>query len=132
MSLDRISNMLSSVKNAAMAGNSSIETFYSKECEDIAKVLKKAGYLDDVRVFKEKGKSYKRLRIDLTREGEGFRLTEIKRISKPGRRLYTSSTEIKPVVGGSGVLVVTTSRGIMSGYEAKKKNLGGEVICRVY
>jgi len=124
--------MLSSLKNATMAGNHRMETFYSKECESVAKVLKEAGFLEEVKVFKLKGRSYKGLRLDLAREGEEIKLSEVKRLSKPGRRLYTGSSDIKPVLGGHGVLIVSTSRGIMSGAEAKKKKLGGELICRAF
>ncbi len=123
--------MLSSLKNAAMAGNSFVETFYSKECEGVAKVLKEKGFLDDVKVFKPKGKSHKGLRLDLAKEDGLIKLTEVKRMSKPGRRLYVRSTDITPVSGGHGLVVVSTSRGIMSGQEAKTKKLGGEIICKV-
>ncbi len=132
MSVDRLSNMLSSLKNAVMIGKPSIEIFYSKECESVAGVLKDAGFLSDVKVFKPKGKKYKNLKLELAHEGEEFKLSELKRMSKPGRRLYTSADEITPVMGGHGVLVVSTSRGVMGGYEAKKKKLGGELICKVF
>lgn len=131
MSVDRVSNMLSSLKNAVLAGNGFIETYYSKECEGVAKVLQNNGFLDDVKVFKGKDISFKKMKLVLTPEGEGFRLQDVRRISKPGRRLYSSSRDLKKVAGGSGTLVVSTSRGIMSGQEAKNKKLGGELICEV-
>ena len=124
--------MLSSLKNASMAKKPYVETFYSKECEGVANVLKEAGFLKQVKTFKHKGKSYKGLRLDLAVEGEEFALSEVNRMSKPGRRLYIGSGDIKPVIGGHGVVVISTSRGIMSGEEAKKKKLGGELICRVF
>lgn len=119
------------IKNAAMSGNTSVETFYSKECEGVAKVLKDKGFLEEVKVFKPKGKTYKGLRLDLVIEDELPRITDVIRISKPGRRLYTRYPDITPVAGGHGVLVVSTSRGIMSGEEARNKKLGGELICKV-
>jgi small subunit ribosomal protein S8 len=124
--------MLSSIKNAAMAGNLFVETYYSKECESVAKVLKEAGFLSEVKVFKPKGKGYKGLRLDLVMKDEEPVLSNIIRVSKPGRRMYMGSDDIKPVKGGHGVLILSTSKGIMSGMEAKKRKLGGEVICRVY
>jgi len=130
--MDRLSNMLSSLKNASMAKKSYVEIFYSKECEGVANVLKEAGFLEGVKTFKSKGKSHKGLRMDLAKEGDEFVLSEVQRMSKPGRRLYIGSGDIKPVVGGHGVLIVSTSRGIMSGDEAKKKKLGGELICRAF
>ena len=131
MSVDRLSNMLSSLKNAVMAGNDAIETYYSKECENVAKVLKEGGFLEEVKVFKHKDKKYKGLRLELAKTDGEFIVTDVKRISKPGRRVYINAADIKGVAGGHGVLVVSTNRGLMSGGEAKKKKLGGEVICKV-
>ncbi len=132
MSLDRVSNMLSSIKNASMANNAFVETYYTKECESIANVLKEAGFLTEVKTFKPKGKAYKGLRLDLAVENKKFLITDIKRFSKPGRRIYLSSTKFEHVPAGQGVLVVSTSKGVISGQEAKKRRLGGELICKVF
>jgi len=132
MSVDRLSNMISSIRNAVMAGKPFMETFYSKECAGVANVLKQAGFLSEVKTFKPEGKSFKGLRLDFATEDGSIKLSEIKRISKPGKRYYCGSVDIKPVSGGHGILVVSTSRGIMSGPEAKKKKLGGEVICQAF
>lgn len=131
MSVDRVSNMISALKNAALTGNSTIETYYSKECEGVAKVLKEKGFLDEVKVFKPKGKAYKGLRLDLAKQDDLIKLVDVQRISRPGRRLYVRHSEITPVAGGHGVLVVSTSRGIMSGEQAKIKKLGGEIVCKI-
>ncbi|MFC1621936.1 30S ribosomal protein S8 [Patescibacteria group bacterium] len=131
MSIDRLSNMLSSIKNAVMAGNSFIETVHSKECESVAKVLKSAGFLSEVKSFKTKGKKHKGLRLELAKEGDDFKISDVKRISKPGRRLYMKARDIRPVSGGFGILVLSTSRGIMEGMQAKQKKLGGEILCEV-
>lgn len=132
MSMDRISNMVSSLKNCSMAGKDILEIPYTKECEDIAKVLKSREYIEEVKTFKNEGSTFKMLSIKLAKDGDHMRLTEAKRVSKPGRRVYRGYQELKPVLGGIGVLVVSTSRGIMDSLEAKKKKLGGEVICKVY
>ena len=85
-----------------------------------------------VKTFKPAEKSFKMLHIELERdENEVFALTDVKRVSKPGSRVYKSKDEIHRVAGGFGILVVSTSRGIFSGDEAKKRNLGGEIICEV-
>jgi small subunit ribosomal protein S8 len=132
MSADLLSNMLSSIKNAAMAKNSDMEIPYSGECEAAAKVLKDAGYLAEVKSFKPKGKKYKMLRLEVAYDEKGEpKVSEIKRVSKPGNRVYKKNTEIKPVLSGYGIMVVSTSRGVMSGDEARKKKLGGEVLCEV-
>jgi small subunit ribosomal protein S8 len=133
MSLDRLSNMISMIKNASMADKTSVEILYTKECESVAKVLKENGFLSEVRTFKPEKSSYKMLRLEVSRDGDGnTSIKNAKRVSKPGRKIYRKSSELGLVESGFGVLVVSTSKGIMSGKEARKRKLGGEVICEVY
>ena len=132
MSVDRISNMLSSLKNSSMAGRDTLEIRHSKECEEIARVLKQKGFLEEVKVFKKEKSSIKMIHMELAKEDGKIKLSHVKRISKPGRRIYKGSKELTPVLQGLGVLLVSTSRGIMSGGEAYKKKLGGEVLGEVY
>ncbi|MFZ2664467.1 MAG: 30S ribosomal protein S8 [Patescibacteria group bacterium] len=132
MSVDRISNMLSTIKNCSMSGRDFVEVCYSRECESIAKVLEEKGFLEGVKVFKKEKSSAKMIHIGLVKEDGKAKITEVKRISKPGRRIYKGGKEMRAVLQGLGVLVVSTSRGIMSGSEARKKKLGGEVLCEVY
>ena len=132
MSIDRTSNMLSSIKNAAMAGRDSIEMRHTKECEAIAKILEEKGYLEGVKSFKQENGDGKMLHIGLVKEGNVAKLSQVKIVSKPGRRIYKKFSEVRPVLQGLGVMVISTSRGIMSGQEARKKKLGGEVICEVF
>jgi len=131
MSVDRVSNMLSSLKNSAMAGKDFVEIKHTKECEAVAKVLEDKGYLEGVKAFKEE-KGAKMLHLGLVKKEDVAVLSEVKIVSKPGRRIYKKANELRPVLKGIGVLVVSTSRGIMSGQEARKKRLGGEVLCEVY
>lgn len=132
MSMDRLSNMLSALKNASMAGRTSVEIMHSKQCEDVAKVLREKGFLESVKVFKPEKTSVKRLHIELAKENGVFNLTETRRVSKPGRRIYKGSDEMGSFKRGFGVMVVSTSKGIMDSSEARKKKLGGEVVCEVY
>lgn len=132
MSVDRISNMISSIKNGSMATKDFIEVPYSKECEDIAKVLEQTGFLEGVKVFKKEKSFVKMIHLGLAKEDGKIKLTEAKRVSKPGRRIYKGAKELRPVLQGLGVLVISTSRGVMSGNEARKKKLGGEILCEVY
>lgn len=132
MSVDRISNMVSAIKNGSMADRDIVEVPYTKECEAIAKVLKEKGFLDDIKVFKKEKSTSKMLSLKLSRDGETIKLSEAKRVSKPGRRIYKGSQELKPVLQGLGVMIISTSRGVMDAREAKKKKLGGEIICEVY
>lgn len=131
MSKDILSDMLSSIKNAAMSGKPSIEVPYTKESEEVAKNLRKAGFLENVKVFKEENSSFKKLHIDLVFENGVSKITDVKRISKPGRRTYSGYKDLRRAAGGFGVTVVSTSRGVMDSSEARKKKLGGEVICEV-
>lgn len=131
MSMDRLSNMISTLKNHAMAGRVSLEIPFTKECEAVAKVLEKHGYLADVRIFKPEDHTYRMLHIDIATDEEGLKVTNAVRISKPGRRIYAKSGTLGIVKGGYGVRVVSTSRGIMDSMEARKKKLGGEVLCEV-
>jgi small subunit ribosomal protein S8 len=132
MSLDRTSNLISSLKNCSMAGRDTLEVPFTKECEAIAKVLKSRELVDEIKVFKKENSNLKMLSIKLSKDGDQIRISEAKRVSKPGRRIYRGYKELKPVLGGIGVLIVSTSRGIMDGQEAKKKKLGGEVLAKVY
>lgn len=132
MSVDQLSNMLSAIKNASMVGKSNFEFVYSKECESVAKLLVKRGYLKGVRSFKPKGKKYKMLSFDLAYDKGDPNITDIKRVSRPGRRIYSKSNNVGKLLGGYGLMVISTSRGVMSGEEARKKKLGGEVVCEIW
>ncbi len=132
MSMDRLSNMLSALKNASMAGKPVVEIMYSKECEEVAKVLRGKGFLESVKVFKPEKTSVKRIHIELAKADGIFTLTETRRVSKPGRRIYRGADEIGTFKRGFGVMVVSTSKGIMSSGEARKKKIGGEILCEVY
>ena len=132
MSLDRLSNMISSIKNISMSGRDSLEIPFTFECESIATVLKEKGFVEEIKTFKKENSSSKMLKITLTKDGDTVKLSEAKRISKPGRRVYIGYREIKPVLQGLGVMILSTSRGVMDAQEARKKKLGGEVICEVY
>ncbi|HOM78380.1 30S ribosomal protein S8 [Patescibacteria group bacterium] len=132
MSVDTIANMLSIIKNASKVGKPSVEVPYSKQKAEIAKVLESKGFISKVKVFNDKEVSYKGLHLDLAYT-EGLPVvTDIKKVSRPGRRVYKNHSELGFSKGGYGVLVVSTSRGIMSGEDARKKKLGGEVICEVW
>lgn len=131
MSIDRVSNMLSALKNASMAGLTSVEVSYTKEIESIANVLKEKNFLSEVKTFKPKGKNFKMLHLDLALENGLPKITDVKRISKPGHRRYAGVDGLKRVAGGHGIQIVSTSRGVLDSMVAKSKKLGGELICEV-
>jgi len=131
--MDTIANLLSTIKNASMVRKSSIELPFSKMNEGILTILKEKGFIDNVKVFKHKDSVIKGLHVDLKYSEDNKPLiSEAKRVSKPGRRIYLGSTELEFVRNGFGIGIVSTSRGLMTTEDAKKKKLGGEVICEVY
>ena len=129
MSLDPISDMLTSIRNGLKARLYAVETPASAIKGEIARVLKQEGYIKDA-VFTDGFP--KKLVITLTyTESAAPAITEIVRISKPGLRKFVSVGEIPAVLDGMGLAILSTSKGVMSGAEAKKRRVGGEIICTV-
>lgn len=127
--IDPISDMLTRIRNASRALLPAVEMPHSHIKESIANILKKEGYVVDVAV---EGKLPKTLKIRLKYEGKKNVIEGLRRISKPGLRKYVGATEIPRVLSGMGVAVISTSEGVMTGVQARKKNLGGEVLCHVW
>jgi small subunit ribosomal protein S8 len=127
--IDPISDMLTRIRNAQRALLPSVEMPHSKIKESIAHILKKEGYVSDVAV---EGKFPKAIKLKLKYEGKKSVIEGLRRISKPGLRHYVGATEIPRVLGGLGISVVSTPEGVMTGTQAKKKNLGGELLCYVW
>lgn len=121
--------MLTRIRNAQRALLPSVEIPHSKMKESIANILKKEGYVADVAVD---GKALKTIKLKLKYQGKKSVIEGLQRVSRPGLRNYVGSTEIPRVRGGLGVAVVSTSEGLMSGTQARKKNLGGELVCYVW
>lgn len=130
VSTDPIADMLARIRNALAVNKTEINLPHSKTKEAVAKLLKDNKYILDVKVVDASiGKS---LVLGLANENDRSRITEINRLSKPGRRMYTSADKIPVVKQGRGLVIVSTSRGIMTGLEAKNQRIGGELICSVY
>lgn len=130
VSTDPIADMLTRIRNAVAVNKNKVSMPHSNIKKTIAEVLVNNGFLVDV---EEKGdKGFKTLVITINQENENAKITEIHRLSKPGRRMYAASKEIPSVKYGRGIVVVSTSKGIMDGAAAKKAQLGGELICKVY
>lgn len=126
MNTDPIADLLTRIRNASKKSHTNVSMPYSKIKENIIKVIKEKGFLGDYKV--ESDKNFKTITITLKEERQDMTL---KRISKPGQRIYIKKNELKPIKSGLGILVISTSKGIMSNIEAKKQNLGGEVICEI-
>ncbi|QQR52030.1 30S ribosomal protein S8 [bacterium] len=125
---DPIADLLTRLRNAKTAGLKSIVMPHSKLKEQVAKILKSNRFVTDVAVAKDG--SFKSLSITLSDDPDA--ITSLIRISKPGRRVYTTAKNIPLVLGGRGMVIVSTSGGIMSGRDARKAGLGGELICKVW
>jgi small subunit ribosomal protein S8 len=130
VSTDPIADMLTRIRNAIAVHKNEVVLPHSKLKQAVAEILKDSGFLSGVSVVDASvGKSMK---IVINNENENARITELVRISKPGRREYTASKEIPVVKRGRGVVIISTSQGLMTGEQAKKHGMGGELICKVF
>ena len=127
--VDPIADMLTRIRNAGRALLPTVQIPHSRMKESIAGILKLEGYVAEVNV---EGKVPKTIKIKLKYEGKKTVIEGLKRISTPGLRRYVGASEIPRVRGGLGVAVVSTSEGLMTGTQARKKNLGGELVCYVW
>lgn len=129
-STDPIADLLTRIRNAIMAGKNEISVPSSKIKFTIAKELVKAKYLQDVKI--EKAKPRDNLLITINQPGENANIAEITRLSKPGRRVYVGANDIPKVKNGRGIVLVSTSKGILRGQDAAKQRLGGELLFKIY
>ncbi len=130
VSTDPIADMLTRIRNAIAVRKNEVVMPHSKVKESVALLLKSSGFVSEVKVTDATiGKT---LKVVINDEGDNARITEIVRMSKPGRRYYTGSDKIPVVKRGRGVVIISTSKGMMTGADAKKQGLGGELICKVY
>jgi small subunit ribosomal protein S8 len=126
---DPISDMLTRIRNANRALLPSVDVPHSKMKESIAGILKREGYIND---FAVEGQVPKLIKLRLKYQGKKSVIEGLRRVSTPGLRRYVGSTDIPRVRGGLGVAVLSTSEGLMTGNQARKKNLGGELVCYVW
>ena len=130
MMTDPIADMLTRIRNAVRVERPFVDIPASRVKRGLADVLKREGYIWDWK--EEPGEPIAMLRLELKYGPNGERVIQtIKRISKPGRRLYTRSTELRPVLGGLGIRIISTSKGVISDREARREKIGGEVLCEV-
>ena len=131
MMTDPIADMLTRIRNGLQARHATVEMPASKIKAAIAEVLKDEGYIKGYSVVGEGTSRALKVELRYVNKNEPV-LSGLKRVSKPGLRVYTPSTEIPRVFGGLGVAIVSTSRGVMSGAQARKLRVGGEVLCHVW
>lgn len=124
--VDPIADFLTRIRNAQMAGQAEVAVPYSKLKEQMAQVMLKNKFLESVKTEDVEGKAFKNLVLGLPQKS----LT-LKRVSKPGQRIYLGSQDIRRVLNGLGIAIVSTSKGVITGYEARALNVGGELLCEV-
>lgn len=131
MNTDPIADMLTRIRNAVRARHSRVDLPASNLKVEIARILKEEGYVSNYKVVDENKRRVLRLVFRYAADKRSV-LTNLKRISRPGCRRYVSKNEIRPVVGGMGVSILSTPRGIMTGQSARKEGVGGELLCEVW
>lgn len=129
-STDPIADLLTRIRNAVMVGKTEVRVPTSKLKKVVAEALKANNYITDVK--EEAGKPRGTLVITINKPGENSVINELTRVSKPGRRVYVKADEIPKVKSGRGLVLVSTSKGVITGQEAVKQRLGGELLLKVY
>lgn len=127
---DPISDMLARIKNALLAQHKEVVMPHSKVKEAIAKILATYNYIESFSVVEKKPQSD--LAIKLSYKGKIPMITDVKRISKPGRRLYSTVDKVPSSLNGYGITIVSTSKGLLTDKEARKQNVGGELLCQIW
>jgi len=130
---DPIADMLTRIRNANVALHDRVRMPSSKQKEALARILQQEGYISGFDVVDEPGRPGKVLTIQMKYTTERSRtISGLRRVSKPGLRVYSQATKVPRVLGGLGIAVVSTSQGLMTDREARKRNVGGEVLCEVW
>ncbi len=129
--MDKVAHFLTRVRNAGVACHEKVDVPSSRLRIGLAEILAKSGFIRNYRVAKDSKQGVMRVYLRYDSSGEHV-ITNIQQVSRPGRRVYIKATEIPVVRSGLGIAIISTSRGLMDGDEAKKSNLGGELICKVW
>ncbi|HEY7585389.1 MAG TPA: 30S ribosomal protein S8 [Candidatus Deferrimicrobiaceae bacterium] len=128
---DHISNLLARIRNAQMARFDQLELPCTHVLENVARILKEEGFIKNFRVMPEKNQPSLKIFLKNVPEA-GYAIKGMKRVSRPGRRVYVGKDDIPTVKNGFGVAIISTSRGVMTGEKAKKLAIGGELLCEVW
>ena len=129
-STDQIADLITRIRNAAQIGKAEIRVPTSKLKVAVVEVLKKSGFIADFNL--ETATPRDMLHVVIAEAGQPVRFNEIVKVSKPGRRVYTSMEDIPVVKSGRGIVIISTSKGLMTGQEAKKNRLGGEILVKAW
>jgi small subunit ribosomal protein S8 len=131
MITDPIADLLTRIRNGSRARHPRVDVPSSKLKVEIARILKEEGYIANFKVADEKGKRTLRVFLRYTPDRRGV-ITDLRRVSRPGSRRYITKAGIRPVVGGMGIVILSTPRGLMTGQAARKEGVGGELLCEVW
>jgi small subunit ribosomal protein S8 len=131
MVTDHIANLLTRIRNAARAGHESVEVPNTKQCFEVAKILAAEGFVSSCETVPGKGNGSIRIALRYT-EGQEPVLTQLKRISRPGLRVYAKADKLPRVLKGLGIAIISTSQGVITDREARRRGIGGEVVCYVW
>ncbi len=131
MYTDPIADMLNRIRTAQMVSKRVVDIPFSQEKYGIAECMEKAGFIENIAKKKKENLKYLRVHLKYDEKNEP-RIQEIRRISSPGQRVYMKAKELKKVKGGTGISIISSSKGLITNKEAKEKNLGGEVLCEVW
>jgi small subunit ribosomal protein S8 len=131
MTTDPIADFLTRIRNGTRAKHARVDLPSSNLKVELARILKEEGYVANYKVVEEKGKKTLRVFLRYTPDRRSV-ITDLKRISRPGSRRYIAKTGIRPVVGGMGISILSTPRGLMTGQTARKAGVGGELMCEVW
>jgi small subunit ribosomal protein S8 len=130
MMTDPIADMLTRIRNAVRVERQFVDMPHSKVRRNVAEVLKREGYIWDYEELEDVPCNQLRLELKYGPNGERV-IQSIKRVSKPGRRIYRKSRDLRPILNGLGISIISTSHGLVSDREARQQNLGGEVLCEI-
>ncbi|HWR14342.1 MAG TPA: 30S ribosomal protein S8 [Terriglobales bacterium] len=128
---DPVADFLTRVRNAIKAKQQKVDVPASKLKAEIARILKEEGYISNFKATEENGQKLLRVYLKYSNSNEAA-ISNLERVSKPGCRVYVGRTEIPRVLGGLGINILTTPRGVMTGREARKQGVGGEILCQVW
>ena len=133
MNTDPIADMLTRIRNANMVSLTEVEMPSSKLKVELAKLLKSEGYIEDYAVVEKEGSNFKTLKISLKYDEKSKPvISNLKRVSRPGLRNYCKAKDIPQVLGGMGIAIISTSKGLLTDRKARKENVGGEILCYVW
>ena len=127
---DPVADFLARIRNAIRARHQKLDVPASKLKTEIARILKEEGYISNYKVQDEEGKLV--LRVYLKYGGTEAAIRDLSRVSRPGCRVYVGSREVPKVLGGLGISILTTARGVMTGSTARKERVGGEILCQLW